>query len=154
MKGKRLKVKGERWLTRCIICVALPLTFHLSPFTSCSRDSVCNTPFGAGGVIDITMPDFASLQTIGGYLTVNRGYKGIFVRRISYSEFVAFECACPHCHEERLRPLAGWDGTVLQCPRDSSLFETLYGQPIEGSATPCPLYEYNTHFDGLNLEIY
>lgn len=136
----------ERWLT-WLFCVAL-----LS--TSCSRDSVCNTPFGDGGVIDITQPDLAALQNVGGTVTINRGYKGIFVRRINYGEFVAFECACPHCHEVRLTPDPDWGGAVLMCATCGSKFETEYGTPLDGSATSCMLYEYRTAFDGYTLEIY
>lgn len=139
-------------------CLAPLLLFLLFAFiffsSSCSRDSVCNTPFGVGGDIDITQPDLASLQSVGGTVTINRGYKGIFVRRISYGEFVAFECACPHCHEVRLLPYEGWEGSVLECPTCHSLFETEYGNPLEGAATSCPLYQYYTHFDGYILSIY
>lgn len=121
---------------------------------ACSKDNTCDTPFGDGAQIDINMPDFAALQTVGGTVTVNRGYKGIFVRRVSYGEFVAFECACPHCHDERLLPLEGWAGAVLECPSCHSLFETEYGNPLEGAATSCPLYQYYTQFDGYILNIY
>lgn len=138
-----------------IHCVSLLFIFHFSFFnSSCSRDNVCNTPFGEGATIDINMPDFAALQSVGGTVTVNRGYKGIFVRRVSYGEFVAFECACPNDHEERLMPLEGWDGAVLECTVCGSKYETNYGQPLEGAASGCPLYEYATHFDGYNLTIY
>lgn len=122
---------------------------------SCSRDDDCNTPFGDGAQIDITQPDFNALLNAGGTVTVNRGYKGIFVRRVSsYGEFVAFECACPYCHDERIVPIEGWDGTVLKCPRCGSMYETIYGQPLEGAASGCPLYEYNTVLEGYILTIY
>ena len=144
------------WSTRKF-CAALFLIFHFSFFiffVSCNRDNACQTPFGEGGVLDITQPDFAALQTVGGTVTVNRGYKGIFVRRVSYSDFVAFECACPNDHEVRLLPLEGWDGGVLECPACKSKYETINGQPLEGAASGCPLYEYSTYFDGYTLEIY
>lgn len=120
----------------------------------CSRDNICNTPFGEGGIIDITQPDFAALQSVGGTVTINRGYKGIFIRRISYTDFVAFECACPNDHEVRLLPLAGWDGGVLECPECHSRYETVNGQPLDGAISGCPLYDYYTRFDGYMLEIY
>lgn len=122
--------------------------------SSCSRDNLCNTPFGEGASINIYQPDFAALLSVGGTVTINRGYKGIFIRRTSYSEFVAFECACPNCHEVRLTPDPDWNGAVLQCPDCHSRFETEYGTPLDGSATGCPLYEYRTHFDGYTLEIF
>ena len=133
------------WLLTVVCCLLL---------AACSRDNTCNTPFGEGASVDIYMPDFAALQNVGGTVTINRGYKGIFVRRVSYGEFVAFECACPICHEVGLQSLEGWEGDVLKCPDCGSMYETLYGQPIEGAASGCPLYEYYTHFDGYILEIY
>ena len=143
-----------RLLRYCLNSLTPYLLISLLFLTACSKDNICDTPFGEGAVIDINMPDFAALQTVGGTVTVNRGYKGIFVRRVSYGEFVAFECACPHCHDVRLLPLEGWDGAVLECPTCHSLFETEYGNPLEGATTSCQLYQYYTHFDGYILEIY
>ena len=54
---------------------------------ACSKDNVCDTPFGDGAVIDINMPDFASLQTVGGTVTVNRGS--------GYQEVVITRQVCP-----------------------------------------------------------
>ena len=60
MKSERLKMKNEKWLTQWF-CVALIFFFHFSFFTSCSRDNLCDTPFGDGAAIDIYQPDFAAL---------------------------------------------------------------------------------------------
>lgn len=146
------KIRQMHLLRYCLISLSpfFLITFLL--FSSCAPD--CNTPFGEGAVIDTYQPEFASLSNVGGTVIINRGYKGIFVRRVSYSEFVAFECACPHCREVRLLPLDGWEGEVLECPDCKSRYETLYGQPLEGAASGCPLYEYRTHYDGILLEIY
>lgn len=123
-------------------------------FNSCTHENICNTPFGEGAIINIYQPDFNALTNIGGTVTINRGYKGIFIRRTTFSDFVAFECACPNDNDVRLEPDPDWDGAVLRCRACGSLYETEYGQPLEGSASGCPLYEYNTHFDGYTLEIY
>lgn len=141
-------------LRYCLTSLSPYLLIFLLSISACSRDNACNTPFGEGDQIDIYLPVFVDLQNVGGTMTINRGYKGIFVRRVSYSEFVAFECACPHCHEVRLTPLEGWDGSVLECRECHSLYETVNGQPLEGSASGCPLYQYNTLFDGYILTIY
>ncbi|MBO4586376.1 MAG: hypothetical protein J5677_00980 [Bacteroidales bacterium] len=148
------KIRLMHPLRYFLISLSPYLLISLLFISSCSRDNVCDTPFGEGGLVDITQPDFAALQNVGGTVTVNRGYKGIFVRRISYGEFVAFDCACPHCHEVRLKPMEGWDGGVLECPECHSCYETVNGQPLEGAASGCMLYQYNTHFDGYILEIY
>ena len=137
-----------------MLCLAVLFTFHLSLFTSCNPDR-CNTPFGEGGTIDITMPDFAPLAHVGGSMSVGGiGYQGVHITRTSYSDFVAFELACPADHEARLEADPDWGGSILRCPVCSSQFNALDGTPLSGSATPCPLYEYSTSFDGRMLSVY
>lgn len=118
---------------------------------SCGTDR-CKTPFGEGGEFDINQ--FGELSTVGGSVVINRGYKGILVRRVTYNDFVAFECACPNDHEVRLQSAEGWDYAIMVCPTCGSMFETEYGNPIDGSVAVCPLYQYNTSFDGRTLSIY
>lgn len=146
MKSERIKVRGA-WMTR-LLCVGL-----LFLFTACTGDR-CKTPFGEGGTFDVNMPDFAPLANVGGSMMINRGHKGIMVTRISYSEFVAFEGACPNNTDELLVPDSEWGNSVLVCPVCSSRFNALDGSALDSSATPCPLYQYNTVFDGRNLTIF
>ncbi len=146
-----IKWKGQSRLSR----IALLFAINLSLFTlsSCVGDR-CQTPFGEGATIDVTMPDFAPLSNVGGSLMINRGHKGIMVTRISYSEFVAFEASCPGGCDVRLEADPSWGNTVLNCPVCSSRFNALDGSALDGSSTPCPLYQYNTAFDGRLLSIY
>lgn len=118
---------------------------------SCGGDR-CNTPFGEGDSFDINQ--FSELNNPGGAVVINRGHKGILVRRISYNDFIAFECTCPRDHEVRLQSVEGWNYAIVYCPTCGSRFETEYGNPIDGSATGCPLYQYNTSFDGQLLSIF
>lgn len=153
-KIKKEKVKRKNWLTR-IRCVALfPLfPFSFLFFVSCGGDR-CQPPFGEGGTLDVTMPDFAPLSNVGGSMMINRGYRGIMVTRVSYSEFVAFECTCPGGCDVRLETDPSWGNMVLNCPVCSSRFNALDGSALDGSTTPCPLYQYSTVFDGHMLSIY
>ena len=142
------RIKNSLVLAVCMLLTA-----------ACCRDTVCDTPFGAGGAINIYQPDFAALMTVGGTVTINRGHKGIFVHRTTLSDFVAFECACPHCHETRLTldtdANSRWKDIALKCPDCHSHFDIWFGNPCSGaSVTNCPLYEYRTLFDGTILEIY
>ena len=154
MENNKGKKRNGKWLTRTC-CVALFLIFHFSflILTSCVGDR-CNSPFGEGGTLDVTMPDFAPLSNVGGSLMINRGYKGIIVTRVTYSDFVAFECACPGGCDVRLEADPAWGNTVLVCPTCSSRFNALDGSALDGSTTPCPLYQYSTAFDGRLLSIY
>ncbi|MBR2958974.1 MAG: hypothetical protein IKC19_05025 [Bacteroidales bacterium] len=148
-----MKVKNREWsAVKGRFLFAVPVVALLSlMLVSCGRDR-CNTPFGEGGTFDINQ--FGELSNVGGSVVINRGYKGILVRRITYNSFVAFECACPKDHEVRLQSAEGWDNAIMVCPVCGSQFETEYGNPIDGSAALCPLYEYNTSFDGRMLSIY
>ena len=129
-------------LLACALCVA------------CVPDTSCRAPFGEGGTIDLSMPEFSALANPGGSLTINRGYRGIIITRISFVDFVAFDCACPNDNDERLLPDATWGNTILTCPACHSSFNALDGTPLDGAATPCLLYQYSTHFDGQYLAIY
>lgn len=129
----------------------LLIALLLVVLASCKGDR-CDTPFGKGDTFDINQ--FAELNNVGGAVILNRGYKGILVRRVNYSDFVAFECACPKDHEVALEIDGDWGAALLVCPVCGSRFETEYGNPLEGAATPCPLYEYRTSFDGNILSIY
>lgn len=123
-------------------------------FCACHTDR-CDTPFGLGGSIDVTMPDFAPLSNVGGSMSVGgMGNKGVHITRISYSEFVAFDLVCPNDHDVRLEADADWGGSILTCPVCSSRYNALDGTPFNGAASPCPLYQYGTSFDGRILSIY
>lgn len=154
MENNKGKKRNGKWLTRTC-SVALFLIFHFSflILTSCGGER-CQPPFGEGGTLDVTMPDFAPLSNVGGSLMINRGYRGIMVTRVSYSEFVAFEATCPGGCDVRLEADPSWGNSVLVCPTCSSRFNALDGSALDGSSTPCPLYQYGTAFDGRLLSIF
>lgn len=119
---------------------------------SCQPDH-CNTPFGAGGTIDLI--DYSNLYNhVGGTEMISCGYKGVLVRCSGFSEYTAFECACPHDHEVRMQPDDSKEAVILTCPSCGSRFELINGAPLEGSATSCMLYQYGVAVEGTLLSIY
>lgn len=146
-----------RMKTNSILAIAL----LVAALSSCKSD-VCDTPFGEGGVFDLSLPSFSPLIPVGGTMVIHYdnygfevGHRGIFVRHATLYEFVAFDCTCPKDHDIALQPADGWDGAVLECPACGSKFETEYGNPLDGAETSCPLYSYTAHYDGgYVLEIY
>ena len=151
IKRAMIKRKGLSRLYRAALLVAINLS--LLTLSSCVGDR-CNSPFGEGGTLDVTMPDFSPLSNVGGSMMINRGYRGIMLTRTSYSDFVAFEATCPGGCDVRLEADPSWGNTVLNCPVCSSRFNALDGSALNGSSTPCPLYQYNTAFDGRLLSIF
>lgn len=152
---RKQKTRNEKCLTqnRCVIGFLISsLSFII--FTACAGER-CRTPFGEGGTIDLTQPDFINLyNNPGETLVINRGYRGILVHCTNLSEYVAFECACPHCHEVGMTPDDPHRATVLVCPECGSRFEVFFGNPLDGALTSCMLYQYSTHYDGRFLSIY
>lgn len=124
-------------------------------FAACVGDR-CRTPFGEGCTIDLSQPEFINLYNNPGETLVifNRGYRGILVHCINFSEYVAFECACPYCRETGMEPDDSRRASMLICPECGSRFEVIFGNPLEGALTNCMLYQYNTHYDGHYLSIY
>ncbi|MBQ9418301.1 MAG: hypothetical protein IJU19_06980 [Bacteroidales bacterium] len=122
---------------------------------ACKSDE-CDTPFGQVGTIDVTLAEYADLyNNPGGTLVLgNAGHKGVLVACVALGNYVAFECSCPHDHDVRLVPNDDHAAVLLSCPSCGSRFELTYGNPLEGSATGCSLYQYSTSFDGRELSIY
>lgn len=118
---------------------------------ACGRER-CNAPFGDGA--SIVVAEYADLDAVGGSVAINRGHHGIMITRTAYDAFVAFEMSCPADHDVRLVADGDWGNSILACPACGSRFNALDGSPISGSTTPCPLYQYNTRFDGHTLDIY
>ena len=123
-------------------------------FAACGGD-VCRTPFGEGGTIDLLQPDFINLyNNPGETLVINRGYRGILVHCTNLSEYVAFDCVCPHCLDVGMMPDDPRRAAILECPQCGSQFDIFFGNPLQGAQSACPLYQYNTHYDGRYLSIY
>ena len=136
-------------MKRKLLLLVFPLLF-----ASCVGDR-CRTPFGEGGVMDLLLPEFLSLyNSPGETLVINRGYRGILVHCINLSEYVAFDCACPHCLEVGMVPDDAHHAAMLTCPECGSRFDVFFGNPLEGALTGCPLYQYNTYYDGRYLSVY
>jgi Rieske Fe-S protein len=124
---------------------------------SCSKDSqeYNNIPNVAVNLqLDISSTMYIELSTIGGYVYLTGGYKGIVVYRISPEDFVAYDRACPYnptlpCERITMDP----SGITLTDSCCMSNFNILDGAVNKGPATQ-PLKRYHTQFDGQYLRIW
>ena len=134
---------------RCFLLLLLVLLL-----AACGGDR-CRTPYGEGGTLDLLQPDFLSLyNNPGETLVINRGHLGILVHCTSLGEYVAFECTCPHCLDVGMNPDDPHRAAYLECPQCASRYDVYFGNPLADAQTGCPLYQYNTHYDGQYLSIY
>jgi nitrite reductase/ring-hydroxylating ferredoxin subunit len=96
---------------------------------------------------------YINLNVVNGWETVTGGYNGILIFRNSFTEFVAFERACPY---DPLEPGAQVrveeSGVTCACPVCGSKYIMMDGTPYEGPSR-YPLKQYTTVYDGTMLYI-
>jgi nitrite reductase/ring-hydroxylating ferredoxin subunit len=100
--------------------------------------------------IYLNLPSYAALNSIGNYVKISGGYKGIIVYRRSQTDFAAFDLACPY------DPTAS--GAILVVDSSGvaavdyhcgSRFNLAYGSVINGPSTS-PMKAYTADYDGNN----
>ena len=99
--------------------------------------------------------EYFGLNNPGGYLYLTGGHRGIVVVRLAYDRFVAFERTCPEDNSTPVEISSDWGSSLLECPKCHSCFVVENdGIPLDGAATSCPLYQYNTIYSGGELWVY
>jgi nitrite reductase/ring-hydroxylating ferredoxin subunit len=104
--------------------------------------------------IDILSTFYTELTSVGGYVYVTGGYKGIIIYRLSMDEFLAYDRSCSFqprdpCEKVHMEP----SGLTMIDSCCTSRFLILDGSPIEGPATRM-LRQYRTMFDGRFLRVF
>lgn len=98
---------------------------------------------------------YSGLNNVGGYMYFTGGYRGVVVIRLAYDQFVAYERSCPIDNTSAVVAYSDWGGQLLECPSCHTIFVTANdGLPLDGGATSCPLYQYNTSYSGGVLVVY
>lgn len=104
--------------------------------------------------IDVNSTLYVQLNTIGGWLYLTGGYKGILVYRVSDEDFVAYDRTCPYDpYEAHSRLEMDMGNLIVVDTVCKSKFVILDGSIIEGPAT-VPLKRYRTTYDGSILHIF
>mgnify|MGYP003736344133 FL=1 len=124
-------------------------------FCSCKKDIQDPIPdVYVNFSMNISSTFYIELSSVGGWVNVSGGYKGITVYRLSSEEFVAFERACPYDWKVdsavvNVEP----SGLIMKCPSCGSEFLIIDGSVVNGPSG-IGLKKYNTNFDGQFLYIY
>lgn len=104
-------------------------------------------------VLTVSNPQFINLNTVGGYVQITGGSRGIIVYRASFEEFRAFDRHCPYNVDEGCRVTVNSSSIIAsddQCC--GSEFLIVDGSVTQGPSA-LPLKGYATSFDGNNLFI-
>lgn len=130
---------------------------------SCDRPNACHVPIGdVGFAIQPNSAMYSELNTVGGGCILRYGpygqylgHMGVIVVRTGLDEFAAYEATCPQDTNTAVQFSDSLGTAVIECPRCGSLFSTYAdGMPLDGSSATCPLYPYQTSYNGEDLTIY
>ena len=112
-------------------------------------------PTGVDFVIDLSNPDYAALNTNGGFVLVmsnsSDGLTDIVVARNLEGELVAASQICSHQQTDRVRFISD-DGGIFFCSTHGSRFNQ-NGTPLN-TITNNPLKVFNTELEGEILRIF
>ncbi|MBP5547532.1 MAG: hypothetical protein J6X58_01390 [Bacteroidales bacterium] len=123
---------------------------------SCHRDDSCYVPIGITNFeIEPNSAEYQGVNSVGGYIYLTGGHRGVIVVRMAYDQFVAFERTCPADSTTAVEISADWGSSLLECPKCHTCFIIASdGMPMDGGATECPLYQYSTSYSGGVLWVY
>jgi len=105
-------------------------------------------------VINPNTTEYNELSHVDGWIYLTGGYNGILVYRISLTEFVAFERACPwDFQNDTARVQVEASGITCACPVCGSKYIMTDGTPFDGPSRLI-LKQYQTTYEGGLLYIY
>lgn len=129
--------------------------FVIFTLITCKKDNNNGVPVAAVDIsLYINNPSYVNLNTVGGWVAITGGVRGILVYRSSSSEFKAYDRNCTYQSSNPCAVVSVDATNILAvdtcCHSKFSLFD---GSVSQGPAT-FPLKAYNTTFDGNILRIY
>jgi nitrite reductase/ring-hydroxylating ferredoxin subunit len=97
-------------------------------------------------------PSNNDLLSVGGWVTIPGGIKGIVIYHVTIDNYLAYDLACPHKSPSECDAMIVEDGLNMECPCDGSKFAlALGGAPQSG--TPFPARQYRVISEGNTLII-
>jgi nitrite reductase/ring-hydroxylating ferredoxin subunit len=152
MKG--LQMAQNKFTFSTLISYACLLTIVL--IYSCKKNTVenpiPNVPVNLS--INLTMPQYAPLNSIGNSVYLDGGYRGIILYRRSLTEFVSFDRACPYSPTtDGVKLEIDTSGIASYDPHCGSKFSLYDGSILKGPAAS-PMKPYNTDYDAGNNMVY
>jgi len=122
-------------------------------FTNCRKNDDPVPYVYVNFYVNINAPQYTNLTSVGGWIYVTGGYKGIVVYRNSIEEFCAYDRACPYkpsIDNERIEVES--NGLTAIDSTCGSRFLLMDGSVVNGPAT-ISLTRYKTYFDGSTIQV-
>ena len=132
--------------------ILLMLTMFVSCQPDLSDDAIPWQPFDVIQ-INLNLPQYVSLRTDGGSMTIDGGVRGIIIYHQSGSNYIAYEANCSYQPNSACATVEVHVSTLFMfCACCSSNFDFATGFPTSGPAWR-PLRKYYTSVNGSTLTI-
>ena len=93
---KQIKIMIKRSNLNIKVLIYIILLSNIALFFSCDENKNPIPIVPVDFYIDLKLPDYYNLQSVGGYVYVTGGVNGILIYRSSADEFRAYERTCPY----------------------------------------------------------
>ena len=116
-------------------------------FNSCDKNQNIVPYVYVNQYVNISLPTYSNLNTIGGWVYISGGSKGIVIYRQSYNQFSTYDRQCTYnsgqgCGKVTLDST----NTYLECDCDNSQYQLFDGLVIQGPAN-YSLKNYQSSFN-------
>ena len=131
------------------------LSVILFSAADCKKSNYNNVPLTAVDIyITVSNPSYISLSTIGGYLYLTGGVRGILVYRKTTTEFMAYDRNCTYQSSQPCATVVVDATHILAVDTCCHSKFQLYDGSVTNGPAVTPLKAYNTTFDGSTLHIF
>jgi nitrite reductase/ring-hydroxylating ferredoxin subunit len=121
----------------------------------CKKTNDNQVPLTAVDIyITVSNPSYISLSTIGGYLYLTGGVRGILVYRKTSNEFMAYDRNCTYQSSQPCATVVVDATHILAVDTCCHSKFQLYDGSVSNGPAVTPLKAYQTTFDGTTLHIF
>jgi len=104
--------------------------------------------------LNLTLPEFSDLQTVGNSVFINGGVKGITVYRQDFNTYKTYDRNCSYQPSLTCAKIDSVDSSIAICKCCNSMFLLGQNGVIAGGPALLPLKQYPNNLSGEFLYIY
>lgn len=138
-----------------LLTLFLGMVFIVIMSISCGDNTELIPNVPVDFTINVTNTQYIELNTVGGWIYLTGGYRGILIYRSSVDEFMAYDRACTYDFElECARIEMESSGIIAVDSCCGSRFIITDGSPLVEGPAYIALKRYQNYFDGEYLHVW